>query len=352
MAKLELSKTGFLINNVNIQFPINISVLKQALGDYRYIKKQYSHIYTWDDLGIIAYSKKGNKIETLALKLKHGEYDYYPKKNFSGKFTFDGHELFQYYENNKSKLVKIFRGDKTGAFILNRKSVWFGKRNGKIATIEISVSEQEEKKEKNKAILDPEFKSFESLWQEWITEINKIVSTNNDYYNLTNGIFEEDIAEHTELDANIKIPAALINFYKVQNVNYDPVASVFQFGVSNGIYDLIPFEDIARVWNFIQSLQYDEEDLEDLPEQEIDFEKIQTNNYANPRWIPFATDHNGEYLLYDTDPAAKGIAGQIILLHRYGGRYIVADSLEELVRNEIKNLKEGKIEHFDFILGK
>ena len=76
MTKLELSKTGFQINNLNIEFPIDISVLKQALGDYRYLKKQYNHIYTWDELGIMAFSKEGNKVESLAIEFEVREYDY------------------------------------------------------------------------------------------------------------------------------------------------------------------------------------------------------------------------------------------------------------------------------------
>jgi cell wall assembly regulator SMI1 len=58
-------------------------------------------------------------------------------------------------------------------------------------------------------------------------------------------------------------------------------------------------------------------------------------------------------LLYDTDPASKGKFGQIIELQNESwDRNIVADSLEELIQNEIHNLKSGKIEHFDFIVGK
>ncbi|MFP3786549.1 hypothetical protein, partial [Burkholderia sp. SIMBA_024] len=90
------------------------------------------------------------------------------------------------------------------------------------------------------------------LWKEWISEINKIVNTNNDYYNLTDGISKEDIEEHSILEEEIKIPAALVNFYKVQNVDYDPVTSTFQFGVNNWAYELIPFEDIAEEWISIQ----------------------------------------------------------------------------------------------------
>jgi len=348
MTKLELSKTGFQINNIKIEFPIDITVLKQALGDFRYTKKQYNHIYTWDDQGIMAFSKEGEKVESLAVEFEVREYDYCAKSIFTGEFIFDGQELFQYYENNKNKLVKLFKGDRSGAFILNGISVWFDKEDGKITSLSISASEEKEKK--ITAPIDPEFKLFEPLWQEWISEINKIVSTNNDYYNLTEGISEEDIQEHIELENDITIPPALVNFYKVKNVDYDPVTAVFQFGVNNWSYDLIPFEDIAEEWNSIQDLQFDEDDL---PEQEIDFEKIQTNNYANPKWIPFATGRNGDYLLYDTDPASKGKFGQIIELQNESwDRNIVADSLEELIQNEIHNLKSGKIEHFDFIVGK
>ncbi|GGF22787.1 SMI1/KNR4 family protein [Flavobacterium limi] len=351
MTKLELSKTGFQINGVTIEFPIDITILQQALGDYRHSKKKYNHTYTWDDLGIIAFSKEGNKAESLAVELERKEYDYCAKSNFSGEFIFDGQELFELYKSGKNKLVKLFKGDRSGAFILNGISVWFDKEDGKITALDISSYEEKEKPVKTKEPLDPEFKIFEPLWQEWISEINKIVSTDNDYYNLTDGITAEDIKKHTDLEDDITIPPALLNFYKVQNVDYDPVTSAFQFGVNNFSYDLIPFQDIKQEWESIQDLQFDEGDL---PEQEeIDFDKIQTDNYANPKWIPFATGRNGDYLLYDTDPASKGTFGQIIELQNESWeRNIVANSLEELIQNEINNLKNGKTEHFDFIIGK
>ncbi|MBZ4033579.1 SMI1/KNR4 family protein [Flavobacterium sp. 17A] len=351
MTKLELSKTGFQINNVNIEFPIDIKVLKEALGnDYRYVEKKYNHIYTWDDLGIMAFSKEGNKVESIGIELELPKYDFSPKSIFNEEFIFDGQELFQYYENNKDQLVKLFKGDRSGALILSGTSVWFDKEDGKITGLSISAYEQEIKPKKVSATLDPEFKTFEPLWQEWISEINKIVSENNDYYNLTEGISTEEIEQHSVLEDDIKIPPALVNFYKVQNVDYDAVTSTFQFGVNNWSYELIPFEDIKEEWESIQDLQFDEDDL---PEQEIDFEKINTNNYANPKWIPFATGRNGDYLLYDTDPASKGKFGQIIELQNESwDRNIVANSLEELVQNEINNLREGKTEHFSFIIEK
>lgn len=348
MTKLSLSKTDFKINDITFQFPIDIDSLKKTLGDCRYLKKQHNHIYTWDNYGIIAFSKEGIKAENLMLDLNFGNYDYCSKNPFAGEFIFDGHELFEFYKSNKNQLVKLFKGDKTGALILNGISVWFDKEDDKITAIDISA--YEEKVKKPKAAIDEQFKKFEPLWQEWISEINKIVERDNDYYNLTDGISTENLKEHYVLEDEIIIPPALQNFYKIQNVEYDAVTSAFQFLIGDWTYDLIPFEDIREEWNSIQDLQFDEDDL---PELEIDFEKIQTNNYANPKWIPFATGRNGDYLLYDTDPAEKGKFGQIIELQNESWeRNIVADSLEELIQNEIKNLKTGKTEHFDFITGK
>ncbi|OMQ11659.1 SMI1/KNR4 family protein [[Flexibacter] sp. ATCC 35103] len=348
MTKFSLSKTDFQINNTTVQFPIAIDILKKTLGECRHLKKQYNHIYTWDNHGIIAFSKEGTNAENIMLDLKFGHYDYCSKNPFTGDFIFDGQELFKFYESNKSQLVKLFKGDKTGAFILNGISVWFDKEEDKITAIDISA--YEEKVEKQKMPIDEKFKHFESLWKEWIEEISKIVSKDNDYYNLTDGISAEDLEEHSILEEEIEIPAALQNFYKIQNVEYDAVTSAFQFLIGSWTYDLIPFEDIKEEWNSIQDLQFDEDDL---PELEIDLEKIQTNNYANPKWIPFATGRNGDYLLYDTDPAEKGKFGQIIELQNESWeRNIVAESLEELLKNEINNLKTGKTEHFDFINGK
>jgi cell wall assembly regulator SMI1 len=351
MTKIELSKTGFQINGTTLQFPIDITVLKQILGDCRENEKKYNHVYTWDDLGIIAFSKEGNKAESLAVELEVGEYDYCAKSIFTGAFIFDGQELFELYKSGKNKPVKLFKGDRSGAFILNGISVWFDKEDGKITALDISSYEEKVTIPKIHLPVDEEFKIFKPLWQEWISEINKIVSTDNDYYNITDGITEEDIKEHVVLENGITIPPALINFYKVQNVDYDAVTSAFQVGINNWSYDLIPFQDIKQEWESIQDLQFDEDDL---PEQEeIDFDKIQTDNYANPKWIPFATGRNGDYLLFDTDPASKGQFGQIIELQNESWeRNIVADSLEELIRNEISNLKAGKTEHFSFIIEK
>lgn len=157
------------------------------------------------------------------------------------------------------------------------------------------------------------YQDFTSLWQHWIESIHRIVPQENEYYNLTEGITQNAIELAGKLENHIVIPEALIDFYKVQNVKYNPVTSAFTFAVKGTgfSYDLIAFKYIRRNWQKIQDLYFD--DVEQTLLDDYD-KRITANNYANPKWIPFAESRDGDYLLYDTDPSHRGTYGQIILL--------------------------------------
>lgn len=196
--------------------------------------------------------------------------------------------------------------------------------------------------------VDEKYRHLEKCCKEWIDGVTKIVSRENDYCNLTHGITQDDIKRHVQIDESIFVPDELINFYKIQNVKYNPVTSAFSFVVNNWNYDLIPFEDIASEWEDIQDLQFENNEELDLSQYS---EKVKAGNYANPNWIPFATGRNGDYLLYDTDPSEKGTYGQIIELQNESWeRNVIANSLSELIQNEINLIRNGNIEKFDFIL--
>lgn len=85
----------------------------------------------------------------------------------------------------------------------------------------------------------------------------------------------------------------------------------------------------------------------------VDSSAIKTCLYANPKWIPFATGRNGDYLLYDMDPGEKGTYGQIIELQNESWkRKVIAKSFTTLIENEIELIKKGHLKKYDFILGK
>ncbi len=140
MIKLDISQNNFTINDTSLNFPIEIEILDEILlVPKRTVKKKHNTIYTWDDLGILAYSKNGQVVESLLLELKKRDFDFSPKDIFKGQFYFDNEEVITYYKTNKDKRVKLFDGDSNGALVLNNISVWFDSDKSNMEAIEIAA---------------------------------------------------------------------------------------------------------------------------------------------------------------------------------------------------------------------
>jgi cell wall assembly regulator SMI1 len=192
---------------------------------------------------------------------------------------------------------------------------------------------------------------LQNIWNEWIETIKKIVPENNPYFNLASGISDSEIETHKSLENGIEIPKELIQLYQIHNVEFNAASSAFSFTPKGGgWYKIIPFKQIKEEWEGIQDL-YFEDALEDGSLEHFD-PKVKADDYANPRWIPFADGDNGDYLLFDTDPSELGTYGQIILLeNETWKRIVIADSLEELIESQIEKVKKREPKDFwDFIL--
>ncbi|MFD0861428.1 DUF6892 domain-containing protein [Sungkyunkwania multivorans] len=140
MISIRLSQDNFSINDSALQFPIDIRVLENVLSaPKRAVKKKYNTIYTWDELGVLAYSKNGKAIESLVLELKEENFDFSPQEIFKGAFFLNDEEATAYYSANKNKRVKRFDHDPSGVLVLNNISVWFDLNEGKVEAIEITT---------------------------------------------------------------------------------------------------------------------------------------------------------------------------------------------------------------------
>ncbi|WP_298543052.1 hypothetical protein [uncultured Aquimarina sp.] len=140
MITIHLSQNDFRINNVSLSFPITIESLKNILiVPNRVHKKKYNTIYTWDELGILGYSKDGKVIESICLELKLENFDFSSKQAFNGTFYFNNEEITTYYKTNRDKRVQLYDGDASGALILNDISVWFDANKNEIDAIEIKA---------------------------------------------------------------------------------------------------------------------------------------------------------------------------------------------------------------------
>lgn len=85
MTTLKLTQNSFQINDVLVEFPIAIESLKNILGNTnRVTKKKHNTIYTWDDLGILGYSKNGSKVENLDFSFIKDDFDFSTKQVYNG----------------------------------------------------------------------------------------------------------------------------------------------------------------------------------------------------------------------------------------------------------------------------
>ncbi|RAW02352.1 DUF6892 domain-containing protein [Pseudochryseolinea flava] len=89
---ITLTRDEILINKNAVKLPTSINILTDILGPARLSKKKYNQIYTWDALGLLAYSKNGKIVEGINIPIVSNTYDFSPTQNFSGTLTIDGHD--------------------------------------------------------------------------------------------------------------------------------------------------------------------------------------------------------------------------------------------------------------------
>ncbi|MBL3658635.1 DUF6892 domain-containing protein [Fulvivirga sediminis] len=139
MANLRLSSTGFEINNTSISFPVSLTVLESVLGENpRFFKGKNGGVYTWDELGIVGYSKEKNVIYAISASFEKEDYRFSPSQTFSGTFYIEDEDIINYYHQNPGKRVKVFEGDTTGAVVVNGVSAWFDIEEESVKAIEVS----------------------------------------------------------------------------------------------------------------------------------------------------------------------------------------------------------------------
>lgn len=191
--------------------------------------------------------------------------------------------------------------------------------------------------------------NMQKLWGDWNTAILSQIPKESEYYTLTNGVSDEQIKE-LESQLGFSLPPTLVDFYKVHNVKPNYVTSAFTLtGIDEMGYYIIPFEKIFYRYESIMGWNNEYAD-DDNPTDEYD-EKIRCEIYANPKWIPFAENLQGDYFMIDTDPSEKGNMYQIIDLQNDSWkRIVIADSLETLIRDNIRKINNKEDERFEFIL--
>ena len=277
---------------------------------------------------------------------------FWPQQCFAGRLLFDGEDMLAYFKQHPLRRAKpVLSAGRDGALVMGEVSAWFAMNEGEVANVSFSPDDALNPSEPADPLqLDAGYEHLRALWQDWISAIHAIVPVDNQYNNLTHGINTETLRACGALGDGTPVPAALVNFYKVYNVEFDGVASVFSLSINHMDDDLVPFERLAIEWQAIQELQDDEFLDEDSPATVSG--ALNFRGYANPRWVPFTTGHNGDYLVFDPDPGPDGRQRQIVeLVNESWTREVVAPSLETLIRDEVARLNTGDARRYAFILG-
>ena len=350
MPNIEVIDEQLWINGQAVSFPAPLDLIKRAFaGEPRRKVLKYNQTYTWDAMGVVAYSDDGDTVQSLLLDLAPGEFDFSPSVAFASSLRPDGEDVLRYRAEHPQALVPLFRGDRCKALVRGGLSIWFDLSDSTVQGMVLS-GDAPPTAPAPPAPLDAQYSYLEPLVAQWVAEIRRLVPGDNEYNTLTSGVDATRIESQSVLGDGVRLPDELINFYKLVNVDYHPVTSAVLFAVGNYSFNLEAFEDLATAWQGIQLL-CDGHVEADLLRGFSD--RVQATGYANPAWIPFAHDYGGNYLLYDTDPSPSGRYGQIIELDNESWqRSVVADSLADLIEHNTLLLRRGEIASFDFVLGK
>lgn len=95
MLLIDISENGVSINGRLFDFPFDVSELEKILGQPERTKTfspndngSENTIYTWDNIGLYAYAKKGYEIFDVSIKLTDNqEFDFQPLNPYKGNLT-------------------------------------------------------------------------------------------------------------------------------------------------------------------------------------------------------------------------------------------------------------------------
>ncbi|WP_212004793.1 hypothetical protein [Chitinophaga sp. HK235] len=136
--QITITDNSLLMNGDRMQFPLNIQILQQVLGKARYTKTKYNHIYTWDELGVLAYSQNGQAVEGLTLDLLPAGYAFSPTEAFTAEFRVEETAYQEYYQQNIGRIRKTVKNDDSGSLVVGDLDLWFDIEDNAITAVVIT----------------------------------------------------------------------------------------------------------------------------------------------------------------------------------------------------------------------
>ncbi len=134
--KFEIANNLLKIDGHEIKFPLPVHSLEKLLGQAsRHSHKKHNHIYTWDDLGMCAYSKNGQEVQSITLDVSPFGYDFSPSTVFASEFTIECTDFRKYLLQHNNRLEKLSKRDESGSFFFGNISAFFSIDNTNLELI-------------------------------------------------------------------------------------------------------------------------------------------------------------------------------------------------------------------------
>lgn len=135
--QIEIKGNKFILNGQEMHFPLNILQLKNLLGESRHVEKKYNHIYTWDDSGILAYSKNGSDVESLVLEPVVDKFDFSSTTPFTAPFIINETDYRSYIKQHESSVRKVNKRDRGGTLTIGDFDLWIDMQESPVTRISI-----------------------------------------------------------------------------------------------------------------------------------------------------------------------------------------------------------------------
>ncbi|MBF7683745.1 SMI1/KNR4 family protein [Acinetobacter sp. B5B] len=325
MYRLEINENMFVINDQKLPSNFSLDTLIAGFGEDYCIEKvsdmSYVDSYRWHQPNIFL-NRDSNSL-TMSSK---NVCIIYKNQRLSDYYA-EHEEEWVALEKSKTAFNYLKVADQIYVYIIeNADSIFYLFRLGHYTTYPFHKTANETSLQR-----DPQYLQ---LWHDWVNALSQQHDEETIHDVLQSGVTQHEIDQIT----NVKYPVELLALYTIHDVNHASCEWLFTLDTDDA-FELLSFADIAQEWEAIQDLIEDTQDmLEDDYFGDYDLE-IDAHAYAKPEWIPIATDKQGDYLLIDMAPSARGQIGQIIALSNESwDRYVVADSLYALIREKITQL--------------
>jgi hypothetical protein len=135
--KIEIRNNALTIGGNLMNFPLHIDEIKKILGEARSTETAYNHIYTWDDVGICAYSENGKEVESLELVIIPEVYDFSPANSFNTGFFVENCSYEDYYYQQATHRKKGSKKIEFGSFVVGDLSIYYYIHEKEIRSISI-----------------------------------------------------------------------------------------------------------------------------------------------------------------------------------------------------------------------